>query len=686
MRGNWTKARYSRREVVLRAARAGIGAAALSAVGCTPPEVYNSRRQPVDEESAPAPPAAQGRQTATQPTVQPATRVPERQAAPAVGRAPDASGIEVRNCTRPSLAHGDLAVSVYGETAQRVIADPEVWRERFHWRTLPVQGDIAPADSHLTLNSNAAGTTSRYLKDLASSAWMPLLYSQLVVLAAGDGVDAHRAAIEGDLASSWETPDPATIAFTLRDGVRWPDRDGSPGRALTASDVAAAHEVHRNDGQAQSAVYRAVAGIEADDASGSVRFALSEPDASLLPSMTGSDHVILPPDWSPGRSSPPPGTGPFQVAEWNGPYELWRFTRSPDYFKRDAAGRPLPYLSGIRGGLPPDDSVSGDCPVPADAWSLWLGGGVDAAALRHPGEVVESLGSSLGAVAQVAAPRPGGGSAIEFPRNVERPVADPRVRRAISMAIDRRRLAEQWEDGLAAPDCGMNWTLAEDDRGGFREWPWTEAELGPSYRQDPEAVRALLDAAGYSRQSPLRLSMLPGSPELSVRSPEGFARTGQLASMLNAASAGMIRLEQWTAPIRLGEYENHFNAESGRRFLAVPGANLALSDSSLLHPAACDPTTLAPLPLVLHQQDTEDARIAELWRQQRRTVDPVERSRVLEQLRLRRAELMETVHLINRYGLFARLGSVRNLMLTAFAHDPLQQAKQFERTWKSGGA
>ena len=667
----------SRRQLLRSALQAGVAVAGIALVGCASPEVYNTRDQRTsDKASAPLPQEPEPQQD--QPSATPATARP---AATPARPAPQAVDGEVINCTRPSnLYSNDLSFGT--ETVPRIVVDPREWRERYHWRTLPILRDATFGDADITFNSTHE---SLWLPDAVDSAtWLPLLYSQLVVLAVGDGIDAHRAAVEGDLAERWETPDAATIIFTLREGVNWPDQDGAPSTPLTAADVAAAHETHRAPESRQSPVYRSVAAIAADDAARTVAFSLSEPDASLLPSITGASHVVTPSGWSPDNLSamPPPGTGPFQVAQWSGPRRAWRFTRSPGYFKYDAAGRQLPYLNGIRGGLPPDEGVNPECGVtPQEEWGRWLIGAVDAAALRHPGEIAASLDSVAGAVAQVAAPMPGRGWALEFPRNAAEPITDPRVRRAISMAIDRALLAEQWEDGLAEPDCGLNWTFVEDGRGGFREWPWTLNELGAPYRQDPRAVQELLAAAGYSRQQPLRLSLLPSTDNQALREIDSFARIGRLSSTLNAGSAGIIRATILTSPVASDQLQYYVNAENGRTFRTVPEANLALSDSSALYPAACDPTTYAPPSHIQHRQDTEDPRLAELWQQQRRAIDPSERSQILEELRQRRSQLMETVHLINRYGLHARRSNVHNLVITTFAHHPLHQPKQLERTW-----
>ena len=656
----------SRRDLIRRAVRAGVGVAGIAAVGCASPEAYNRRDQQTARQETP-PSVAQERQPAAQSTSR------------AVPRARQISGNESGEadwCPTDSVPAGfaGKAVAVPGPATARVVADPEIWRELFHWRTLPVPRGVAPTGGELAIRPGIAAP------DLTALA--PLLHGQLVVLAAGDGIDAHRAALEGDLAAAWETPDPATISFTLRDDLRWPGLYDEPGPLLAASDIAAVHETLRAPGSPQAAAYRAVAAVTADDSARTVTFSLDEPDASLLLSMTGPGHAIPPPDWNPDDPlASPAGIGPFRLTEWGGPGAPWRLVRSPGYFKRDANGQPLPRIAGIRGGpLASAAGNAGCADTPEQAWGGWLDDSVQAGILHHPGEAVAAMDAIDGAVVQVAAPMPGRGWAFEFPRGVAEPITDPRVRRAVAMALDRRALAEWWENRLAAPDCGMNWTFVEDGRDGFREWPWTEEELGSSYRRDSGAVRDLLAAAGYSRQSPLRLSLLPDT--ISGRGADAFADLERLATMLATGSSGAIKFAPLTVPNQRNRDEYHFNAETGRAFLAVPDANLALSDGSSLYPVTCDPTTYVP-PDAQHRQDTEDTLVADLWQRQRRTIDPAERSQILEALRLRRAELMETVHLINRYGLHMRRPHVHNLVITAFAHHPIQQAKQLERTWLS---
>lgn len=106
---------------------------------------------------------------------------------------------------------------------------------------------------------------------------LQLLYSQLIVLAAGDETDPHRAAMTGNLARSWEIPDGRSLVFQIRDDVRWPSNELGSGRSLAPSDVRYMHEMYRDERVAQYGAYRTVDRIEADDAAATVSFSLSEP-------------------------------------------------------------------------------------------------------------------------------------------------------------------------------------------------------------------------------------------------------------------------------------------------------------------------------------------------------------------------------------------------------------------------
>lgn len=673
--------RLSRRILLASAARAGVGAAAVALIGCGGPAVRNVRERPD------APPTRE-------------RQAEEEQAAVAQSRAERSAPMAAATCNRPPLGISDTwrfddsATVPAGDPV-----DPLEWRERYHWRNLPRPGALPRPGGELALSTPGPAVWSPIPLGLDRAtggglSLLPLLYGRLVGLAAGDGIDAHRRIIQGDLAESWETPDETTLVFRLRRGVIWPESGDAGGRELSAGDVRAMHEMYREPEALQSRVYRAVASIEADDAAGTVAFSLAEPSAPLLSEMAGPEHVVMPPGWTPADAgttgsaqAPPPGTGPFRFAEGLEPYGSWRLDRNPEYSRGGAgSGRALPRLDAVRGGLLPDGNAGGPRPCIArrQVWEAWLDGGLDAMVLESPGEVAASLERHPDAAVQVTAPIPDGGWTLEFPSGgVE--TADPRVRRALSMALDRGELARALHHGLAAPDCGMDWTLSADGGGGWREWPWTAEELGSSYRFDPAGARALVEAAGYSETVPLRIGL--GTPamnqETQYAAHEERVRAEAATQAWRAAFGPLARVETLTWVLG---FNVRVNAESGRRFAAGRNVNVSLAPPPsrfgtgaelAWFRAPADAAFQAP-PL-----ETEDGELRRLSAQQRRMLDPIERSGVLERIRERRAELMGTIHLVNPYGLHMRRGDVFNLAATYFAHDPAGAPGQLARTWKS---
>lgn len=77
-------------------------------------------------------------------------------------------------------------------------------------------------------------------------------------------------------------------------------------------------------------------------------------------------------------------------------------------------------------------------------------------------------------------------------------LADPRVRRAVAAAIDRRVIARSALAGLPWPVRLMNDHVYVDTQRGYRD------NAGAAGRYDPALAQRLLDAAGWRRAGPLR--------------------------------------------------------------------------------------------------------------------------------------------------------------------------------------
>jgi peptide/nickel transport system substrate-binding protein len=152
-------------------------------------------------------------------------------------------------------------------------------------------------------------------------------------------VDPATSRIAPGLASSWQmTNDGATWTFTLREGVRF--HDGSP---LDAAVVAASFDRGRTTG---ATAYRvlfgdpsAIQSIHAVDPR-TVRFDLRAPFGPFLAHLGAPQSAIA--------RAGGAGTGPFAApAGALAPDGALTLRRNDAYWGRDAAGKQLPYLSGL---------------------------------------------------------------------------------------------------------------------------------------------------------------------------------------------------------------------------------------------------------------------------------------------------------------------------------------------------
>lgn len=689
--------RLTRRSLLRGAARAGVGVASLALAGCDGPATFN---EPPPANEAPLRPATEGQVD---------------------GEITRAEG--EMNAGQQQMREGDdtpargLAISPTSPSLVQDIVDPVKWRQLYHWRRLATaagRGLLPRHGGDVTLSTPSPVTWSPIPQGIAAHIYgnqpdvLPLLYSQLIVLASGDEANAHYPTIEGDLALSWEIADPTTIVFNLRRDVKWPSTAQTAGRSLRASDVRETHERYRLPGTPQAEVYDAVDRIDADDAAATITFRLTEPSSAILNQMTASAHVVLPPGWEPdpsedptrpsGLRMPPAGTGPFEFRHWGGQDSTWSLTRNLEYFKRDpATGDRLPYIDSINGGVLASRRARYESLLARDeVWRDWADQRFDGLRLQSPFELSDAFDLFPDAVAQVAAPTPGRAPKLWFLAGGRHPITDGRVKLALSIALDRQRLAEEWHHGLAAPDCGMNWTFAADDESGwgFREWPWTIEELGENYEYDAERARLLLAAAGYDSSNPLEIGIDLGRTADADASPLPLipiSRLRTIADQWQSALANLANVEllwqtnAWTE--RRGNFSDQLNLPDDRANITAPiqmpqyAADAEVVDWQ--QPAA---PIASPVPgFDRGPSDDQLQALAELepmWRAQRRSLDPVERSGILEAIRRKRDEQLQEIHLVNPYGLHVRRGNVFNLRATFIGHDPMAASKQLERTWK----
>src|SRR6267142_255612 len=289
--------------------------------------------------------------------------------------------------------------------------------------------------------------------------------------------------IIGDAASEWKiSPDALTYTFKIRPGIKF--HDGSP---LTAADVKATYEKiifpPKETRSVRQGAYTAVASIAAPDAS-TVVFKLKHASASLFENFASPWNVIYPKkylDKDPNHfMKNVVGSGPFKFKSYT-PGASFEGERNPDYFVKDR-----PYLNGYKFFISTETSVR-------------------AAAIRSgrayiefrdlPNADVEAIKKQLGDKVTVQqTPMTGQwGFAVN---NTVKPFSDERVRKALTLGLDRYTAGR-----VLFPLASLR------DVGGLlrpgTEFAMPEADLQkfPGFGKDIEKNRAeakkLLAEAGY---------------------------------------------------------------------------------------------------------------------------------------------------------------------------------------------
>jgi len=228
----------------------------------------------------------------------------------------------------------------------------------------------------------------------------------------------------GDLADSWTiSPDGLTYTFKLRPGVRF--HDGSP---MTSRDVKASYDkiIFPTGGviSARKGTYQAVEAVEAPDAQ-TVRFRLKWPETSFLVNLASPFSWIFKADilardmrWYETNVM---GTGPFKFVEHvKGSH--WVAKKNPDYWDKGK-----PYLDGYRALFISSSSAQVAALRGERAHAQFRGlSPVDRDIL------VQALGSKI-----TVQESPWDCVSLVAFNHERKPFDDKRVRRALTLALDR---------------------------------------------------------------------------------------------------------------------------------------------------------------------------------------------------------------------------------------------------------
>jgi peptide/nickel transport system substrate-binding protein len=406
--------------------------------------------------------------------------------------------------------------------------------------------------------------------------------------------------IVGDLAKSWEmSPDGLTWTFKLHDNVKF--HDGSP---MTSADVKASYEriVKPPAGvvSARKALHEEIKTIETPDAT-TVVFRLSEPNASMINNFASPFNCI----YSAKKLAENPrypdtevfGTGPFMFGEHvKGSHFSGK--RFDGYFE---AGKP--YLDGYKVYYVKSNAV-----VPG-----MQGGQFDAEFRgRTPKERDQLVEAMKDKVTVMEGPWTTG--LLLIFNTKKKPFDDVRVRRALTMAIDR------WNGSTALSKISMLKFVGGFTRTGS-QWALPEEELLklPGYSRDPnkarEEARRLLKEAGVEN---LKIRLV----NRNVAEPY--------------TPMGIYVVDQWR---RIGVETDHQQLETKLYFDAQKEGNF---DATIEFIADyVDDPSLQYQKLLTSKKSSislaghEDAILDDLFDKQSRTVDPAERRKLAHEFEKR---------------------------------------------------
>lgn len=309
---------------------------------------------------------------------------------------------------------------------------------------------------------------------------MGFVYNRLVQFNPGPP-ECSVTPYEPELAESWQWLDDKTLEIKLRRGVKWQNKPPANGRELVASDVLYSTKVWPKASFLKAQLEN-VEKVTAPDKY-TVRFSLKQPFSGFVGTVVAGEfpYVVAEDVWGDDleitQTQETVGTGPFQWVKRD-PGVSIVLEKNPTYWRQG-----LPYLDGVKFYVMPERSTQA---------AALRAGKADTAMMKVPAAVkeLEATAPQLGLHrCQTSAP------VGLVTRADKAPYSDVRVRRAISMAIDRQALIHTVYLGMAEPVYTSVLPFFNEHYLPFDQLP-TETRRYLEYR--PEEAKQLLAQAGYA--------------------------------------------------------------------------------------------------------------------------------------------------------------------------------------------
>ena len=344
------------------------------------------------------------------------------------------------------------------------------------------------------------------------------IYNGLVRFELVDRSTGQHKAV-GDLAESWDQPDPTTLVFKLKQGVLF--HDGSPFDASVAAwNFLRARDDPKSTRRSQLQV---IDSFEATDRN-TLRIKLTAASPGFVPTLAWANgiqvHMASKAAFdklsADGFARNPVGTGPFRFKQWIADDRLI-LERNPDYFEMGTDGKSLPYLVSFVSRFQPDPTVG---------LQDLRTGGVHLLESVAPKDVTAIKSDASLAVDEV----PWYANCyFQLWFNATTPPFDNvTLRQAVLYAIDRVGMAKAMGFGLGVPFYYPFFAPASMGYG----------ELIVKYEYNPAKVKALLTQAGYPNGIDVELRVIDREPENTI------AQFAQQMFEANGIRAKLLRAER----------------------------------------------------------------------------------------------------------------------------------------------
>jgi peptide/nickel transport system substrate-binding protein len=314
------------------------------------------------------------------------------------------------------------------------------------------------------------------------------VYSSIIRNVAGKTpTETFNWGIEGDLAVSWQQPDHQTYIFKLRPGVKTHNKPPVNGRELTADDIV--QSMHANMTEERNATRKGLGPVDgfptAIDSS-TIQIKTTQPFAPFLANLAYRNAFwIYPKELLANdeiRVNSPVGTGPFMFkAKQDGSF--WDFDANPDFYRKDEAGRKIPFAAGVRYNIVPEE---------ATAIAQFQAGNLDrldTVSADNLGQVQKVKGANLIESLEFLSSHDN-----VWPQQRRGPFQDERLRQALSLSIDRDAMLHVTGGGHGDWNNICNKVMGK--------W-WLNPrgkDIGDTakfFKQDQAEAKKLIDAAGF---------------------------------------------------------------------------------------------------------------------------------------------------------------------------------------------